>query len=45
MVKIIFNGSVINDYIKVLAGNLKIGKPMFCCYFFQAQHRFLYMKH
>ena len=25
--------------------NLKIGKPMLCCFFFQTQHRFLHKKH
>jgi len=39
--KIIFNGSVIKDFVKILyvfKGNLKVGKPMLCCFFFQTEH-------
>ena len=28
--------------ILLLASNLKVGKPMLCCFFFQTQHRFLH---
>ena len=28
----------------VLAGNLKVGKQMLCCFYFQIQHRCLYKK-
>ena len=29
----------------VLTVNLKVGKPMLCCFFFQTQHRFLQKNH
>jgi len=33
---------VINNIERVsLAGNLKVGKPRFCCFIFKTQHRFL----
>jgi len=32
---------VLKDVL-VLDGNLKVGKPRLCCFFFKTQHRFLH---
>ena len=45
--KIIKNNiqGVSHKRLLVLAGNLKVGKPLLYCFFFQTQHRLLHKKH